>query len=108
MGCSNNHTQFDGLDLGFITPYRLSKVTNLKNFRYDKTMTHIMKQKFRKVLVTCGNQLSIIIETLLMENVSNDPLYIASAGTPFTTMKKHNLKQLYHQNQEKDAIIKKL
>jgi hypothetical protein len=108
MGGSNNHTQFDGLDLGFITPYRPSKVSNLKNFRYEKTTGHIMKQKFRKVLVTCGNPLSIIIETPVMENVSDDPLSIASIGTPFTTTKKHNLRHLYHHNQEKDAIIKEL
>jgi hypothetical protein len=31
-GGSSSHTQFSGLDLGLSTPYRPSKVPNLKNF----------------------------------------------------------------------------
>jgi hypothetical protein len=42
----------------------------------------------------------------VIENVSEDPISIASIGTTFTTTTKHNIKNLYHQNLEKDARIK--
>jgi hypothetical protein len=54
-----------------------------------------MQQQVRKVLVTGGNPLFVVTETPVIENVSDDPLSIASAGHPFTTMMEHNLKNLY-------------
>jgi hypothetical protein len=34
----NDQPQFSGMELGLRTPYKLSKVSSLKKFRYDKAI----------------------------------------------------------------------
>jgi hypothetical protein len=41
IGDTNSHTQFDKLYLGIITPYKPSKVPNMKKFIYDKVTEYI-------------------------------------------------------------------
>jgi hypothetical protein len=67
-----------------------------------------VQQQIRKVPVTGGNPLSVLTETMVEEDVSKYPLSIASTGTSFTTTMEWNLKNLFHQNEEKDARIREL
>jgi hypothetical protein len=73
------------MELGLRTPYKPSKVANLKKFKYDKATGRIVQQQVRKVPVTGGNPLAVLTETIVMEDASQDPLSIASIGTSFTT-----------------------
>ena len=62
-GGPNNHTQFNGLDLGHHTPHKPSKIPNLKKFKYEKFTGRIVQQEVWNIPVTWGNSLSMLIET---------------------------------------------
>jgi hypothetical protein len=68
----------------------------------------LCNNRFRKVPVTEVNPLSILTETTVVEEISKDPLSIASTDTAFTTTMEWNLKNLFLQNEEKDARIREL
>jgi hypothetical protein len=57
----------------------------MKKFKYDKVTGRIVQEKIRKVSVMGGNPISVLTQTLVTENVSEDPISIASVGTAFTT-----------------------
>jgi hypothetical protein len=66
-----------------------------------------MQEKIRKVPVIGGNLISVLTQTPVMKNVNKDPVSIAFVGTTFMTTK-DNVRNLHHQNLEKDARIKEL
>jgi len=53
-----------------------------------------------------GISILVLTQKLVTENVSEDPIFISSIGTAFTTMMKYHIKNLYCQNVEKDARIR--
>jgi hypothetical protein len=59
-GATSGHTQLCGLILGIRTPFKPSKVANLKKFKYDKAMGRIVQQQVKQVSVTRGNPLSLL------------------------------------------------
>jgi hypothetical protein len=59
-------------------------VPNLKKFKYDKATSRIVHEKIRKVSVTGGNPISFLTQTPVTENISKDPISIASIGSDFT------------------------
>jgi len=74
---TNGHLQYNEMKLGLHTPYKTSKVLNLKKFRFEKAIGRIVKQHTRKVPITGGNPLSIITKTMITEDVIKDSLSIA-------------------------------
>jgi hypothetical protein len=57
---TSGHTQLRGLILGIHTPFKPSKVENLKKFKYDKAMGRIVQQQVKQVSFTRGNPLSLL------------------------------------------------
>jgi hypothetical protein len=52
-----------------------------------------------------GKSISSPHRDIVTEDVNQYPLSIAFVGTTFTKVIERNLKKLFHQNQEKDAVI---
>jgi hypothetical protein len=98
---------FNGLDLGFRTPYKRRKVPNLNKFTYEKFTRRIVQEHVKKVSVTGGNPISILIHTLIKKNISEDPIVIASIGTAFTREIEDNVHNSWCQNLE-EAKTKEL
>jgi hypothetical protein len=98
----------DELGLGLHTPYKPNKVENFKRFKFDEAIDRIVQQQTQKILFIGGNPLSVVTETLVIEDVSKDPLSIAHPSTTFIVEIEKNLKNLFCQNEEKDIRIREL
>jgi hypothetical protein len=80
---ASGHTPFNGLGLGLCTPFRPSEVPNLNKFTYDKVSGKIVQEQVKKVPVTGGNPISVLTQTPIIGNVSEDLVTIASTGSSF-------------------------
>jgi hypothetical protein len=69
---ANNHNPFSGMDLGFCAPFKENEVPNLNKFTYDKVSGRIVQEQVKKVSVTGGNPISVLTQTPIIGNVSED------------------------------------
>jgi hypothetical protein len=83
-------------------------VENLKKIIFDKATDKIGQRKTKNIPITESAPLSVFIETLVTEDVRKDLLSITYVNTAFTLVTGHNLKDMVHENKEKDDQIREL
>jgi hypothetical protein len=109
MEVPSSQPQFSGMELGLHTPYKPSKVSNLKKFRYDKATGQALYNNNEERYWSQG-------ETHYMSHREHcnrgfhprSTLHSIRWHFLYHNHIEQNLKKLYRQNQEKDARIREL
>jgi hypothetical protein len=78
------------LDLGFHPPFKATKVPNLNKFTYDKGLGKIAR-KSEEVLMTGGNPISVVTQTLVTKDVKEYLITIVFTSSTFMSAKEDNI-----------------
>jgi hypothetical protein len=102
------HFSLGELGLGDYTPSKSRNVANLNYLWFDKDSNKVILQKTKKLLVSEANPLLVKTKVEVIKNSNGEPFLIDSSNLSFMKESKKNMKNIAHEIEEKDEMIRSL